>query len=155
MATDFPELLVVDAGDWNAWLERHHDSSPGVRLILSRKGGAVTALFYDDALDEALCFGWIDAQAGRAAVDAAKADGRWERAYAGPAIAEAPADLMQAITAVPKALAMYDVLTSQNRFALYFRLSQLKTAAARERKIADFVGKLARHELPYPQKKMP
>ena len=196
MPTEFPELLVADAGDWNVWLERHHNSSPGVRLILSRKGGAVTALFYDDALDEALCFGWIDAQAGRrdeqstfqrfqprgprsiwslrnighierlesegrmrpsgrAAVDAAKADGRWERAYAGPATAEAPADLMEAISAVPKALAMYDVLTSQNRFALYFRLSQLRTAAARKRKIAGFVEQLARHELPYPQKKMP
>ncbi|MEO7146785.1 MAG: YdeI/OmpD-associated family protein [Terrimesophilobacter sp.] len=196
MPTEFPELLVADADEWRSWLQRHHDSSPGVRLILSRKGGSVTALFYVDALDEALCVGWIDAQAGRrdeqstfqrfqprgprsmwslrnvdhitrldsegrmqpagwAAVEAAKADGRWERAYTGPATAEAPADLLAAIAAAPKAQAMYDVLTSQNRFALYFRLSQLKTAAARQRKIAGFVEQLVRHELPYPQKKMP
>lgn len=79
----------------------------------------------------------------------------WERAYAGPATAEAPVDLLAAIAAVPQAQAMYDLLTSQNRFALYFRLSQLKAAAARERKIAGFVEQRARHDLPYPQKKMP
>jgi uncharacterized protein YdeI (YjbR/CyaY-like superfamily) len=88
-------------------------------------------------------------------VDAAKADGRWERAYAGSATAEAPADLLAAIAAVPEAQAMYDVLTSQNRYALYFRLSQLSDPAARERRIAAFVEQLARHEPPHPQKRMP
>lgn len=93
--------------------------------------------------------------AGRAAIEAAKADGRWEKAYAGSAQAELPLDLLNAIAAVPEAQAMYDVLTAQNRYALYFRLSQLKTAAARERKIAGFLDMLARHEAPYPQKRMP
>jgi uncharacterized protein YdeI (YjbR/CyaY-like superfamily) len=93
--------------------------------------------------------------AGRAAVAAAQADGRWELAYAGPAHTEPPADLLAAIAADPRAQAMYDVLTAQNRFALMFRLGQLKTEAARRRKIAGFVAMLARHEAPYPQTRLP
>lgn len=88
-------------------------------------------------------------------MEAAKADGRWELAYAGPAHAELPADLRAAIAADPAAQAMYDVLTAQNRYALLFRLGQLKTDAARQRKITGFVEMLARHEAPYPQKRLP
>lgn len=94
-------------------------------------------------------------EAGLDAVTAAKADGRWERAYAGPASAEVPADLAEAIAANPAAQAMFNVLTSQNRYAMIFRLSQLKTEAARERNIAKFVAMLARHETLYPQRKRP
>lgn len=196
MAVEFPDLLLPDAAAWQTWLEENHATSPGVRLILSRKGGTVTSLFYAGALDEALCFGWIDSQtrrrddettfqrfqprtarsiwslrnighierlesegrmreAGRVAVDAAKADGRWERAYSGSAKAELPEDLLAAIAAVTAAQEMYDVLTAQNRFALYFRLSQVVTPAARERRIAAFVKQLANREPPYPQKRMP
>jgi uncharacterized protein YdeI (YjbR/CyaY-like superfamily) len=196
MAVELPELLLPDAAAWRTWLEEHHDSSPGVWLVLHKKGGTVTTLDYAGALEEALCFGWIDGQAkrrdagssfqrfsprgkrsiwslrnvarieqleaagkmhdaGRAAVAAAQADGRWDKAYAGPATAEVPEDLAAAIAAVPRAQAMFDVLTSQNRFALIFRLSQLKTEDARRKKIAGFVEMLARHEAPYPQKKKP
>ena len=196
MAIALDDKLFPDAAAWHSWLEQNHDRSPGVRLILTKKGGTVTALDYEGALQEALCFGWIDGQslrrddetwfqrftprtkrsswslrnierierleaegrmtdAGRAAVEAAKADGRWEAAYAGPASAELPDDLLAAIAAVPEAQRMFDVLNPQNRFALYFRLSQLKTQAGRERRIAAFVDMLARHETPYPQKRMP
>jgi uncharacterized protein YdeI (YjbR/CyaY-like superfamily) len=65
MPAELPELLLPDAAAWRAWLEENHAASDGVRLILSRKGGTVTALFYAGALDEALCFGWIYAQNGR------------------------------------------------------------------------------------------
>jgi uncharacterized protein YdeI (YjbR/CyaY-like superfamily) len=92
---------------------------------------------------------------GRAAVEAAKADGRWEVAYAGPATAETPPDLLAAIAAVPEAQAMYDVLTSQNRYALYHRISSLKTEAARARRIEEYVAMLARHETLHPQKRRP
>lgn len=57
-----PELLLPDAAAWRAWLEEHHASSPGVWLVLTRKGGTTTSLTYADALDEALCVGWIDGQ---------------------------------------------------------------------------------------------
>lgn len=92
---------------------------------------------------------------GRAAVEAAKADGRWAQAYAPPSEAEVPADLMAAIDADPAARAMLDVLTKANRFALIHRLNAVKRAETRERKIGEFVAMLARHETFYPQKVRP
>ncbi|MGV8979138.1 MAG: YdeI/OmpD-associated family protein [Cellulomonas sp.] len=63
MATELDELLVPDAETWRAWLLEHHATSPGVWLVLHKKGGATTTLTYELALQEALCFGWIDGQA--------------------------------------------------------------------------------------------
>lgn len=83
-------------------------------------------------------------------VEAAKADGRWDAAY--KTTQEAPADLLAAIAADPLAQATYAGLSAQNRFALIFRTNALKTAAGRERKIAQFVAMLARGETIYPQK---
>lgn len=59
---DLSELLLPDAAAWRDWLAEHHATSPGVWLVLHTKGGAVTTLTYDQALDEALCVGWIDGQ---------------------------------------------------------------------------------------------
>ncbi|MFT4263144.1 MAG: YdeI/OmpD-associated family protein [Nocardioides sp.] len=186
------ELLLPDAAAWRAWLSEHHAGVAAVWLVLSRKGGTVTALDYAGVLDEALCFGWIDGQtrrrddqttfqrwtprgprsrwsainvghiarleaegrmepAGRAAVEAAKADGRWEAAYAGSATAEMPVDLLAAIEADPAAAATYATLNAQNRYALYHRLTAIRTEAARARRIEAFVAMLARGETPHPQ----
>jgi len=194
--TDLEELLVPDAAAWRAWLEEHHADTPGVWLVLTRKGGDVTALTRAAALDEALCFGWIDGQArsrdaatsyqrmtprtarsrwsqvnvdlvarleaegrmapaGRAAVEAARADGRWAAAYAPPSRAELPADLLAAVAADPAAQAMLEVLTSANRFALIHRLGAVKRAETRERKIREFVAMLARQETFHPQQARP
>ena len=193
MATLLPELLVSDSTALRAWLEEHHATSPGVRLVLTRKGGSDTTVTWASAVEELLCFGWIDGQggkrdegsytvritprrpkgswsqrnvalvatledqgrmtdAGRAAVEAARADGRWDAAYAGPATRQAPDDLIAAIAAEPDAQAMFDVLTSTNRFALIYRANSVKQAATRERKIKGFVEMLARGETLYPQK---
>ncbi len=65
MAAELPELLLADGPQWRDWLAANHAESPGVWLVLGKKGGSVTALDYDAALDEALCFGWIDGQARR------------------------------------------------------------------------------------------
>ncbi len=63
---ELPELLVGDAAEWRAWLVAHYETSPGVRLVLARKGATQpTTLSYDDALEEAICFGWIDGQLSR------------------------------------------------------------------------------------------
>jgi uncharacterized protein YdeI (YjbR/CyaY-like superfamily) len=86
---------------------------------------------------------------GLAQVEAAKADGRWERAYSMTKTAP-PADLLAAIRAEPKALATYERLSSQNRFALTFRTLALKTEAGRKRRIASFVEMLERGETIYP-----
>jgi uncharacterized protein YdeI (YjbR/CyaY-like superfamily) len=193
---ELDELIVTDAEELRAWLSSNHATSPGVWLALTRKGGTVTTLTWQQAVDEALCFGWIDGQArkrdqetswirftprtprsswsqrnvanvarlealgrmlpaGRAAVEAAKADGRWAVAYAPPSEAEVPADLVAAIEADPAARAMFDVLTQANRFALIHRVNSVKRAQTRERKISEFVAMLARHETIYPQKATP
>jgi uncharacterized protein YdeI (YjbR/CyaY-like superfamily) len=195
-ARDLDELVVADADELREWLRLHHATSPGVWLALTRKGGTVTTVTWQQAVDEALCVGWIDGQgrkrddetssirytprgprsmwsrrnvghvarleaagrmlpAGRAAVAAAQADGRWEAAYPPPSETEVPSDLAAAVAANPAAQAMFDVLTRTNRYALIHRLSAVKRAETRERKIAEYVEMLARHQTPYPQKARP
>jgi uncharacterized protein YdeI (YjbR/CyaY-like superfamily) len=86
-------------------------------------------------------------------VEAAKADGRWDRAYASGKNMKIPADLQAAIDTVPKAKAMLAKLSEQNRFALAFRVHNMKTEAGRKKKIATFVEMLKRGETIYPQPK--
>jgi uncharacterized protein YdeI (YjbR/CyaY-like superfamily) len=186
---------VADALAWRSWLGAHHHEQDGVWLALAKKGVTrPTSLTYDQALEEALCHGWIDGQtrrkdertyrqrftprrprspwskrnvaivgrllaedrmhpAGLAAVAAAKADGRWEAAYAGPATIEVPADLAAALRKEPKAKAMFEILTSQNRYAVLYRIVGAKREETRARNIKRFVAMLARGETPYPQKR--
>jgi len=84
--------------------------------------------------------------AGLAEVEAAKADGRWERAYAGQGDFEMPAAFLAALKANPAAAAFYETLDRQNRFAIYHRLATVKREETRARKIAGFVAQLARGE---------
>ena len=194
MAGELPELLVADASAWRAWLGEHHGDGRGVLLVLAKKGTTEpTSLSYDQALEEAICHGWIDGQvrrrdevtyfqrftprrarsawsknnvanaerliaegrmhpAGLAAVEAAKADGRWDAAYAGPATIPVPADLADALAANPAAQAMFARLNSQNRYAILYRLGTAKREETRARRITQFVGMLSRGETIYPQK---
>lgn len=85
-------------------------------------------------------------------VTAAKADGRWERAYKGGKEMTLPADLLAAINAEPKAKKMLQRLNAQNRFALAFRVHNMKTEAGRTKKIETFVAMLKRGETIYPQR---
>jgi uncharacterized protein YdeI (YjbR/CyaY-like superfamily) len=89
---------------------------------------------------------------GLSEVARAKADGRWEVAYAGPATAEIPADLTEALAARPEAQAMFENLTSQNRFAVLHRLGAAKRQETRARRIEQYVDMLARGETFYPQR---
>lgn len=91
--------------------------------------------------------------AGLAEVERAKADGRWDAAYAGPATIQVPDDLAAALAASPKATAMFAILTSQNRFAILLRTTSAKRADTRERRIVKFVEMLERGETIYPQKR--
>jgi uncharacterized protein YdeI (YjbR/CyaY-like superfamily) len=86
-------------------------------------------------------------------VEAAKADGRWDRAYKSGKDMEIPADLQAAIDAEPKAKAMLAKLSEQNRFALAFRTHNMKTEVGRKKKIETFVAMLKRGETIYPQSK--
>jgi len=190
---ELPELVVPDACAWREWLGEHHDGSPGVWLVLAKKGTSQpTNLTYEQALEEALCHSWIDGQVGRRdeatyrqrftprrrrstwskrnatiaerllaegrmhaagieEVERAKADGRWQTAYAGSASIEVPPDLIQALTAEPKAQAMFERLSRQNRYAILYRIATAKRADTRARRIQQFVTMLTRGETIYPQ----
>lgn len=91
--------------------------------------------------------------AGVAEVERAKADGRWETAYAGPASAEVPDDLAAALDAEPAAREMFAILSSQNRYSVLHRIETAKRADTRQRRIEQFVAMLARGETIYPQKR--
>jgi uncharacterized protein YdeI (YjbR/CyaY-like superfamily) len=192
---DLPDLIAADADAWREWLGAHHDTTTGVWLVLAKKGTTdPTTLTYDLALDEALCYGWIDGQvrrrdestyrqrftprrarsqwsarnvgivsrlitqdrmhpAGMTQVASAKTDGRWEAAYAGQASIDVPAELDAALTATPAARAMFEILTSQNRYAVLYRIDSVKRPDTRARRIEQFVAMLARGETIYPQKR--
>ncbi|HEV2506855.1 MAG TPA: YdeI/OmpD-associated family protein [Mesorhizobium sp.] len=84
-------------------------------------------------------------------VDAAKSDGRWANAYSGSRNLTVPEDLQAAIDAEPLARETFAKLSSQNRFALVFRIHNLKTEAGRRKRIAEFVAMLMRGETIHPQ----
>jgi uncharacterized protein YdeI (YjbR/CyaY-like superfamily) len=194
VAIELPELVLRDATAWRKWLDKHHAQPEGVWLVLAKKGTTKpTSLTYDKALDEALCYGWIDGQAGRrdegtysqrftprrrrsawskrntdraerllaegrmhpagiAEMERAKADGRWDAAYGGSAEIEVPPELAAALAANPKAQAMFEALSSRNRYAILYRLRTAKRADTRTRRVDQFVAMLARGDTIYPQK---
>ncbi|HEY9496565.1 MAG TPA: YdeI/OmpD-associated family protein, partial [Intrasporangium sp.] len=87
---------------------------------------------------------------GLAAVERAKADGRWDAAYAGPASIEVPADLAAALDSHPVARTMFQNLNSRNRYAVLYRLQTAKRAETRSRRLEQFVAMLERGETIYP-----
>jgi uncharacterized protein YdeI (YjbR/CyaY-like superfamily) len=91
--------------------------------------------------------------AGLAAVESAKRDGRWDRAYASQARATVPADLQRALDAKPEALAFFRTLDSANRYAILYRVQDAKKPETRAKRIADFVGMLARGETIHPPRR--
>ena len=174
------------------WLSGHHDKEDEVWIKIHKVDSGLKSITPIEAIDVALCWGWIDAvrkrfdeksylqrytkrrakstwsrinvgnvarlieegrmtEHGLKEVEAAKADGRWNRAYSMKDDA-LPPDLQAAIDADPKAKAMLAGLTTQNRFALAFRTNNMKTEAGRKKKIADLVAMLKRGETIHPQK---
>jgi uncharacterized protein YdeI (YjbR/CyaY-like superfamily) len=187
MADELPIRLFADSGALEAWLEKNHDSSAGLWLKIAKKGTGKRSVTYAEALELALCFGWIDSQkrgldeeyflqrftprrprgrwskinreksealiaagrmrpAGLAEVEAAKADGRWDAAYAGQRTAEVPADLQRELDARPAAAEFFAGLDSANRYAVIYRLNDAKRPETRERRLRNFVAMLERGE---------
>jgi uncharacterized protein YdeI (YjbR/CyaY-like superfamily) len=90
--------------------------------------------------------------AGVTAVDAAKADGRWQAAYHGQANAQTPTDLSEALAASPAAAATYEQLDAANRYAIIYRLNAVKLPQTRTRKLAQYIDMLSRGDTIHPQK---
>ena len=185
-----PILAFASQAEWEAWLDAEHQASDGVWLKFAKKGSGVETVVYAEALDVALCYGWIDSQvrslderfylqkftprrarskwsqvnrakieelakqgrmkpAGLEQVELAKADGRWDAAYASPANAEMPDDLQAALDASPSAAEFWAGLNKSNRFAILYQLEDAKKPETRARRLEKFVGMLERGEKLY------
>jgi uncharacterized protein YdeI (YjbR/CyaY-like superfamily) len=185
------------AAAFEKWMAAHHDRESEIWLKIHKKSSGLPTVDYAQALDVALCWGWIDGlkksfdeqsflqrftprnaksiwsqvnrehvarliaagrmtSHGQQQIDAAKADGRWDAAYAPMREASrdtVPADLRAAIEANARALKTFASLGRQNLFALTFRTNAMKTPAGRAKKIASLVAMLARGETILPEKK--
>lgn len=182
-----PVLHFADADAWEAWLRTHGGKASGMWLKIAKAGNSDSSLTKAQAIDAALCHGWIDGQidkwdqawfltrftprkrtskwsennckraeqlvaegrvapAGLSEIEAAKADGRWDAAYAPASTAEEPEDLKAALDAEPKARAFFDTLSGANRYAILYRVQTAKKAETRAARIEKFVGMCARGE---------
>ena len=166
---------------------RERGDRAGVWLKTAKKGAPEPTISYAEALEEALCFGWIDGQkgpldehywlqrftprkpgskwskintekaaalietgrmqpAGLHEVERARADGRWDRAYASQATSAVPDDLRQALDANPAAAEFFETISRVNRYAILYRIHSVKRAETRARKIEQYVQMLAEHK---------
>jgi uncharacterized protein YdeI (YjbR/CyaY-like superfamily) len=175
------------AREFDAWLARNHATHRGFWLQIFKKAAGRPAITYAEALDVALCYGWIDGQrrrhdadswllkltrrgprslwskintghverltrlgrmqpAGLAAVEAAKADGRWADAYGSSAAFEMPTDFTRALAKSRKASVFFASLNKANRYAIFYRLQSAKRPETRTQRLQEFIAMLERGE---------
>lgn len=182
-----PIISFADQKALEDWLGVQPEDSGGAWILFRKKGSSVASISKAEAIDSALCYGWIDGQldkydinswlirftprrarskwsqinraralelisegrmqpSGQLEIDKAKADGRWEVAYASASKIEVPEDLQNALNANPKAAAFFATLTGANRYAILYRIGSVKKAETRARKVSEFVNMLERGE---------
>jgi uncharacterized protein YdeI (YjbR/CyaY-like superfamily) len=184
---DYPIKHFADQRAWKNWLDKHHATEAGVWLRYAKAKSALKSVNHAEALDVALCYGWIDGQArsldedswlqkftprgkrsvwskrnqehvarlvaagemqpaGLAAIEAAKADGRWERAYDPPSTAQVPDDFQAALDVEPEAKAFFESLNASSRYVMLHRIQTAVKPETRARRVAQFVAMLRRGE---------
>lgn len=184
---DLPVMSFSRPEEWSNWLENNYQSLTGIWMKFYKKGSGITSINYKEALDEALCYGWIDGQAkpfddkswlqrftprrarsiwskrnienisrlesdnrmkpsGLMAVEAAKADGRWDKAYDSPGNMAVPDDFLNELSKDKKATAFFETLNKSNKYAITWRLQTAKKAETREKRIKTILEMLQRGE---------
>jgi uncharacterized protein YdeI (YjbR/CyaY-like superfamily) len=182
--TQFETRAFATAAEFDAWLDAEHDRAPGLFVRFAKKASGIPSITAPEAVEVALCHGWIDGRgnrvddvwftvrytprrpksvwsqknvetvarliadermrpAGLAHVAAAQADGRWDRAYAGPATITVPDDLAAALAAEPAAEAAFAALDGTNRYAVLWRVHTAASPQTRAKRIAACVEMLA------------
>jgi uncharacterized protein YdeI (YjbR/CyaY-like superfamily) len=185
--TDYPVITCKSQKEWHSWLDKNHSRLNGAWLRFFKKAAAVKSVNYKEALDEALCYGWIDGQAnsfdeeswiqkftprraksiwskrnieniarlekegrmkpaGLKAVEDAKQDGRWEKAYDAPADMQIPEDFLKALSKNKKAMAFFNSLNKANRYAIGWRLQTAKKPETREKRMKAILEMLKKGE---------
>lgn len=194
MATaDLPVKAFATARAWERWLAKEPPTSKGLWIRIAKQDSEIVSITYEEAVEVALCYGWIDGQkaavdgqfwlqrftprrpgsrwskincgrvealqaagrmrpGGRREVERAKADGRWDAAYAGQATMAVPEDLGAALAKDTKAERAFSMLDSANRYAILYRIHDAKQPETRARRIAQFVEMLSRGEVFHPQR---
>jgi uncharacterized protein YdeI (YjbR/CyaY-like superfamily) len=188
---DLPTIAFKSQTDFDVWLSSQSRDCQGLWLKVAKKSSGITSISRNEAVDAALCHGWIDGQldsfddvywlirftprqstskwsernraralelvaservkpAGLREIERAKADGRWDAAYAGASTAQVPDDLRQALAKNAKAKAFFDELDSRNRYAILYRTHTAKKPETRAARIEKFVAMLAGRETIYP-----
>jgi len=191
--SDLPIILFGSTAKFESWLAEQPRSSPGIWLKLAKKDSGIASVSQPEAIECALCYGWIDGQldkfdehhwlirftprkpkskwsernrtkamelieqgrmkaSGLAEVERARADGRWDAAYAPQSTAIVPDDLQEALDATPAALDLFNRLDSTNRYAVLHRIHTAAQSKTRASRIEKFVAMLARGETIYPLK---
>jgi uncharacterized protein YdeI (YjbR/CyaY-like superfamily) len=186
-----PVLFFRSAGAFEKWLERNSETSSGLWIRIAKKDSGLKSVTHAEALDVALCHGWIDGQrkshddatflqkftprgaksiwskinrakalalidegrmrqAGLAAIEMAKRDGRWDAAYDSHRTAVPSEELQTALARKPKAKAFFATLNSQNRYAILFRIQTAKKSETRKKWIEKFVAMLEEGRTLYP-----
>jgi uncharacterized protein YdeI (YjbR/CyaY-like superfamily) len=187
---ELPTLTFASQEKWADWLAKNHDTSEGVWMKLAKKDSGIPSITIVEALDMALCYGWIDGQrgsfddkyylqkytprrsksiwskinvekvarliksgqmkpAGLKAIEAAKADGRWAKAYDGQKNMSVPEDFQTALNKSIKAKSFFETLNSVNRYAILFRIHNVRKSETRMRKIKKFIEMLEKNEKIY------
>jgi uncharacterized protein YdeI (YjbR/CyaY-like superfamily) len=142
---------VVLCWGWIDAVRKSFDDTSYLQRYTRRRKSSIWSKINVDNVARLIAAGRMTPR-GLEEVEAAKADGRWDRAYASGKEMKIPDDLQAAIDAEPEARKMLGRLSAQNRFALAFRLHNMKTEAGRRKKIETFVAMLKRGETIYPQK---
>jgi len=184
-------LAFKSAAEFRSWLETNHGKTDALWLRIFKKGSGEASVTYAEALDQALCHGWIDGQkrphddrswlqkftprragsgwskintahverlskagqmapAGLKAVEAAKADGRWQAAYDSPRNAAPAEDFLKALAKSKKAKAFFETLNRANIYAIVYRLQTAKKAETRKRRMKRILEMLERGEKFHP-----
>ena len=190
-AESLPIILFETQQDWEAWLKEHHAETRGIWLKIAKKETGTLSVTYTEALESAICYGWIDGQKasfdnqywlqkftprrpksiwskvncdkamalivegrmqpeGLRQVELAKADGRWDLAYASQSTITIPDDLQSELDKNPQAKLFFSALDSRNRYAILFRIQTAKKAETRSARIQKFIEMLAKNERIYP-----
>lgn len=180
-------LAFASRKEWEKWLHKNHATEPEIWIQTAKAASGIQSVTHPEALEIALCYGWIDGRiqpldkdytlrrfiprrkdsiwsqvnrqkalqlieegrmqpAGHAAIEQAKANGRWDSAYQPVRDKTPPADLEAALKKSRKAAAFFKTLDGRNRYAIVFRLQTTRKPELRAAKLAKFIAMLERGE---------
>ncbi len=175
-----PIVEFKSQSDFREWLSAHFDKSDGIWLKMYKKDSGIPSVIYKEAVEEALCFGWIDGQAkpfdekaylqrftprrkkspwskintekvavliqqgkmhasGLLQIAQAKADGRWDRAYAPPSEIVVPEDFITELKKHPQAFAFFNSLNKTNTYSIAYNLATAVKPETRARRFEKYL----------------